>query len=209
MPGTQVSRLHGCEARTMLLKNKTIEGIQSGKITLIFRRWKKAGVKKGGTQMTQKGVIGIDDIRVVTEDRITERDATNAGFKSKEELLAQMYDRDEDLYKIRVHWVGEDPRKALRTNDKLSKKDLDEIIAKLKKLDTGSKRGNWTQLYLQMIHDQPNTHAAILAEQIGLTIPTFKPWVRKLKALGLTESLRPGYRLSPRGEKVLSELRRT
>jgi hypothetical protein len=58
-----------------------------------------------------------------------------------------------------------------------------------------------------MIHDQPNTHAAILAGQIGLDIPTFKPWVRKLKALGLTESLRPGYRLSPRGHKVLEALR--
>jgi hypothetical protein len=64
-----------------------------------------------------------------------------------------------------------------------------------------------TQLYLQMIHDQPNTHAAILAKQIGLDIPSFKPWVRKLKALGLTESLSPGYRLSPRGEKVLKALR--
>ena len=157
--------------------------------------------------MTQLGVIGIDDIQIVTEDQITERDAKKAGFKSKEELLAQMYNRDEDLYKIKVHWVGEDPRKALRTNDKLSKKEIDEIIGKLRKLDQNSQRGNWTQLYLQMIHDQPNTHAAILAGQIGLTIPTFKPWVRKLKALGLTESLRPGYRLSPRGEKVLEALR--
>jgi hypothetical protein len=193
----------------MLIRNTVLEQIKAGKITLIFRRWKKAGVKKGGTQMTQKGVVGIDDVQIVTEDQITERDAKKAGFQSKEELFSQMFDRDEDLYKIKVHWVGEDPRSALRTNDKLSKKDLDEIIAKLKKLDAGSKRGNWTQLYLQMIHDQPNIHAAILAEQIGLTIPTFKPWVRKLKALGLTESLRPGYRLSPRGEKVLSELRKT
>jgi len=191
----------------MLLKNKTIEGIQTGKITLIFRRWKKAGVKKGGTQMTQRGVVGIDDVYVVTEAQITERDARKAGFPSKDELLAQMYDRDEEIYKIKVHWVGEDPRKALRVNDKLSKKEIDEITSKLKKLDAGSQRGNWTQLYLQMIHDQPNTHAAILAGQIGLTIPTFKPWVRKLKALGLTESLRPGYRLSPRGKKVLAALR--
>jgi hypothetical protein len=191
----------------MLLKNKTIEGIQSGKITLIFRRWKKAGVKKGGTQMTQKGIVGIDDIRVVAENQITENDAKKAGFGSKEELMSQMYDRDEDIYKIKVHWVGEDPRKALRTNDKLSKKELDEIIGKLRKLDENSQRGNWTQLYLQMIRDQPNTHAQILAEQIGLNIPTFKPWVRKLKALGLTESLRPGYRLSPRGQKVLEALR--
>ena len=127
----------------MLLKNKTIEGIQSGKITLIFRRWKKPGVKKGGTQMTQKGVVGIDDVQVVTEDQISERDAKKAGFKSKDELLVQMYDRDEDIYKIKVHWVGEDPRKALRVNDKLSKKELDEIIGKLEKLDSGSQRGRW------------------------------------------------------------------
>jgi hypothetical protein len=191
----------------MLLKNKTIQSIQSGKVSLIFRRWKKAGVKKGGTQMTQLGVVGIDDVKIVTEDEITERDAKKAGFKSRDELIADLYDRDEDIYKIKVHWAGEDPRKALRTNNKLSKKEIGEIIGKLRKLDQNSQRRNWTQMYLQMIHDQPNIHAAILAEQIGLTIPTFKPWVRKLKALGLTESLRPGYKLSPRGEKVLTALR--
>ena len=193
----------------MLLKNNTIEGIESGRISLIFRRWKKAGVKKGGTQMTQLGVVGIDDVKVITEDKITDRDAKKAGFKSREALIDDLYNRDEDIYKIKVHWVGEDPRKALRVNDKLTKKEIDEIIGRLRKLDQNSQRGNWTQLYLQMIHDQPNTHAAILAEQIGLTIPTFKPWVRKLKALGLTESLRPGYRLSPRGQKVLMALRAT
>jgi hypothetical protein len=192
----------------MLLKNKTIEGIKTGKITLIFRRWKKAGVKKGGTQMTQLGVVGIDDVKIVTEDEITDRDAEKAGFKSRDDLIVDLYDRKEDIYKVKVHWVGEDPRKSLRSNDKLSKKEIDEIIGKLLKLDQNSQRGNWTQLYLQMIHDQPNTHAQILAEQIGLTIPTFKPWVRKLKALGLTESLRPGYRLSPRGQKVLKALRK-
>ena len=192
----------------MLIRNAVLNEIKAGRISLIFRRWKRAGVKKGGTQMTQLGVIGIDDVRVVAEDQITEGDAKNAGYKSKAELLEQMYDRDEDLYKIKVRWVGEDPRKALRDNDKLSKKELDEIIGKLRKLDENSQRGNWTQLYLQMIHDRPNTHAAILAGEIGLTIPTFKPWVRKLKALGLTESLRPGYRLSPRGQKVLAALRK-
>lgn len=191
----------------MLLRNKTIEDIQSGKVTLLFRRWKRAGVKKGGTQMTQKGVVGIDSINVVAENQITERDAKKAGFRSKAELLTDLYDRDEDIYRIGVHWVGEDPRKVLRTNDKLSNKELDDIIGKLRKLDENSQRGNWTRAYLQMIHDQPNTHAAILAEQIGLDIPHFKPWVRKLKALGLTESLRPGYRLSPRGHKVLDALR--
>jgi hypothetical protein len=195
----------------MLLKNKTVDDIKSGKVTLLFRRWKKCGVKAGGTQMTQRGVIGIDAVDVVDETKLTLKDAKAAGFATKQELLDQLYDRDGEpceLYRLKVRWVGEDPRKELRMNAKLSDKELKEIIEKLHQLDVRSQRGNWTQMYLQMIHDQPNTHAAILAEQIGLDIPTFKPWVRKLKALGLTESLRPGYRLSPRGEKVLSELRK-
>jgi hypothetical protein len=190
----------------MLIKNAVLEKIKNGEITLLFRRWKRAGVKAGGTQMTQMGVVGIDSVDVVTERKINEADARAAGYESKKALLADLYDRDENIYRIGVRWIGEDPRKALRTNDKLTKAELEEIIAQLLKLDAGSQRGNWTQAYLQMIHDQPNTHAQILAESIGLTIPTFKPWVRKLKALGLTESLRPGYRLSPRGQKVLDAL---
>ena len=190
----------------MLVKNAILDRIKVGETTLIFRRWKRPGVKAGGTQMTQLGVLGINSVDVVTEKQITDNDAKAAGFASKKELLADLYDRDEDIYRIGVHWVGEDPRKALRADDRLDKKELVEIIEKLRKLDLNSQRGYWSESYLQMIHDQPNTHAQILAESIGLTIPTFKPWVRKLKALGLTESLRPGYRLSPRGQKVLKAL---
>ena len=191
----------------MLLKANVLARIVAGDIDLVFRRWKRAGVKAGGTQMTQLGVIGIDSVNIVSEGEITAKDAKAAGFASKNDLVADLYDRKEDIYRIGVRWIGEDPRNALRTNDKLGKKELNEIIGKLQKLDAGSQRGNWTQTYLQMIHDQPNTHAGILAAQLGLDIPHFKPWVRKLKALGLTESLRPGYRLSPRGQKVLKALR--
>jgi hypothetical protein len=192
----------------MLIKNIILDRIIAGEISLIFRRWKKCGVKAGGTQLTQRGVLGIDAVEVIKESKITAADAEAAGFDSKKDLLASMPpDPELDIYRIRVRYIGEDPRKSLRTNDNLTKADLDDLLAKLQKLDAGSKRGPWTQSYLQMIHDQPNTHAKILAESIGLTIPTFKPWVRKLKALGLTESLRPGYRLSPRGEKVLAHLR--
>lgn len=194
----------------MLIKNVILDDIKAGRISLIFRRWKRPGVKAGGTQMTQRGVLAIDSVDVVTERKITDEDAIAAGFESKKELLAQLIERDEptEIYRIAVRFAGEDPRKELRQNADLSPDEIAEIIAKVRKLDAGSKRGNWTQMYLQMIHDQPNTHAAILAEQIGLDIPHFKPWVRKLKALGLTESLRPGYRLSPRGEKVLAAIRR-
>src|SRR5690606_23787034 len=194
----------------MLIKSKVLEGIKAGEISLIFRRWKKRGVKAGGTQMTQRGVIGIDAVDVLKESSITAKAAKAAGVDSRAALIESMPPDEEgrEDYRINVHGVGEDPRKALRTDADLTGGELKEIIDKLRHLDERSQRGAWTQQYLQMIHDQPKTHAKILAESIGLTIPTFKPWVRKLKALGLTESLRPGYRLSPRGEKVLEALRR-
>jgi hypothetical protein len=72
----------------MLIKNAVLNEIKAGRISLIFRRWKRAGVKAGGTQMTQRGVLGIDSVKIVTEKQITEKDAKAAGFVSKKELLA-------------------------------------------------------------------------------------------------------------------------
>jgi hypothetical protein len=41
-----------------------------------------------------------------------------------------------------------------------------------------------------------------MAAEMGLQKKPFKAQGRKLKALGLTESLEVGYRLSPRGARV-------
>src|SRR4030095_2987582 len=136
----------------MLIKTAVLDQIEAGRISLIFRRWKKPRIKAGGTQLTQSGLLAIDAVDVVTKKQITEKDAKAAGYKSKEALLADLYDRDEDIYRIGVHWAGEDSRKVLRQQSDLSEAELAGIIAKLRNLDTGSKRGNWTQLYLQMIH---------------------------------------------------------
>ena len=189
----------------MLIKDDVIEKIKSGEITVLFRRWSRPGAKAGGTQMTQGGVIGIDSVEVVTEEEITELDAREAGYGTKENLLDKLSYRDDPIYRLRVFFQGEDPRIALREN--LADDDLEEVIAKLDKLDKNSKRGAWTRSYLQVIQDMPATYSGMLADYLGLSIPEFKPWVRKLKALGLTESLERGYRLSPRGEKVLEVLR--
>jgi hypothetical protein len=151
-------------------------------------------------------VIGIDAVDVVNESDITDFDARSAGYASADDLLSHLNYRDDPIYKISVFFKGEDPRIALRVKDDLDDAELDEVIGKLEKLDKNSKRGDWTQNYLQVIQDMPNTHSSLLADYLGLSIPEFKPWVRKLKALGLTESLHPGYRLSPRGEKVLQAL---
>jgi predicted transcriptional regulator len=45
-----------------------------------------------------------------------------------------------------------------------------------------------------------------LAATLGRETQPFKRDVRKLKELGLTESLRVGYRLSPRGRALLARL---
>ena len=191
----------------MLIKDDVIEQIKTGEITVLFRRWKRPGVKAGGTQMTQGGVIGIDAVDVVAEDDITDLEAREAGYGSTVDLIEHLNYRDDPIYRIRVYFAGEDPRKALRKKADLTESELDEVIAKLDKLDKNSKRGAWTQEYLQLIHERPATYSGVLAKSLGIEIPQFKPWVRKLKALGLTESLEVGYRLSPRGEKTLVELR--
>ena len=191
----------------MLIKDEILDQIKAGGITLLFRRWKRPSAKAGGTQMTQLGVVGIDAVDVVAENEITDLDAREAGFASANDLIAHLNYRDDPIYRISVYFAGEDPRIALRENADLTESELAEIIEKLRQLDKNSKRGDWTQQYLQIIHDRPATYSGVLARSLGLEIPQFKPWVRKLKALGLTESLEVGYRLSPRGEKVLDALK--
>lgn len=187
----------------MLIKNEIIKRVITGEITILFRRWKRASVKSGGTQMTQMGVLGINSVDVVTERQINERDARNAGFTSTKDLLASLPNTSLDIYRISVRFIGEDPRIMLRQNDDLSENELGDIITKLAKMDARKTSGPWTQKYLDLIRDRPNTRAADLAESIGAETAKFKSRVRKLKALGLTESLEVGYRLSPRGQKLL------
>jgi hypothetical protein len=58
---------------------------------------------------------------------------------------------------------------------------------------------------LELIARHPETRAADLAPMLGRERLPFKADVRKLKELGLTESLRIGYRLSPRGRAALDD----
>lgn len=54
-----------------------------------------------------------------------------------------------------------------------------------------------------MIDEHPGRRAAELAALAGRETLAFKADVRRLKELGLTESLEVGYRLSPRGGALL------
>ncbi len=190
----------------MLIKDEVIEKIKTGEITVLFRRWSRPGAKTGGTQMTQGGVVAIDEVDVVEPDEITDLDARKAGYASVTDLLEHLAYRSDPIYRIRVYWAGVDPRIALRENADLTADELTDLLARLEKLDRGSKTGEWTRTFLQLIHDFPATYSGRLAKKVGMEIPKFKPMVRKLKSLGLTESLEVGYKLSPRGERVLAAI---
>ena len=103
---------------------------------------------------------------------------------------------------------GEDPRIALREEDDLTDDELAALRTKVDAMDARAETP-WAWATLELIRDHPAVLAADLGARLGLERDVFKPRVRRLKALGLTESLRIGYRLSPRGERVVDASGRT
>jgi hypothetical protein len=95
---------------------------------------------------------------------------------------------------------------VLREDAAVPDDELARIRARLARLDRASRHGPWTVTVLRLIAARPGVRAADLAASLGRETQPFKADVRKLKQLGLTESLDVGYRLSPRGRAVLERL---
>lgn len=168
-------------------------------------------VRVGGTMHTAVGVLAVVAVDRVEAGAVTTRESRRAGYRSVDELLAedarnQARGREGDLYRIRLRYVGDDPRTALREDVDLDPAALADIAARLERLDRASSHGPWTLQVLELVRDRPATLAATLAESIGRDRDSFKLDVRKLKNLGLTESLPTGYRISPRGAVVLHHI---
>jgi hypothetical protein len=192
----------------MLFRPSTLKGIADGTVTRAYRRWDRPRVRAGGRQRTPAGVVAFDAVALVERESLTEADARAAGLSGLDELL-ELVDRRPagEIYRIDLRLAGPDPRVALRD----STPDDAEVAAlsrRLERLDRASRHGPWTIQVLRAIDEQPGVRAADLAAGFGRARDPFKLDVRKLKELGLTESLRPGYRLSPRGRAVLGSLER-
>jgi hypothetical protein len=110
----------------------------------------------------------------------------------------------DDLVVLRIAFHREEPTAPVP----LPPLDDDAIDARLDRLDARSPTGPWTRATLDLIARRPGVRAADLAAELGRERLPFKADVRKLKRLGLTESLEVGYRLSPRGRAVVDRLRR-
>lgn len=187
----------------MLIKRQVLDRIAAGEIDLVFRRWRKPTVKSGGTLVTAVGTLAIESVEPVSLSSLRAADAARAGFDTLAELKRRLSTREGTVYRIALGLAGPDPRIALRAERFESPGAAADVIEALARLDRASKSGAWTARYLRLIAAHPGVRAADLAGGEGLTKKEFKPRVRRLKALGLTESLETGYQLSPRGESLL------
>ena len=184
--------------------------IADGSVTLTFRRWKRRQVIAGHRYRTGHRIVGrvmieVDDVQEVDPAAISDADALRAGFPDAEALAGQLRGQpDLPVYRIEFHVVDEpDPRSVLAAQAELTVADREEIARRLARLDRASSHGPWTRAVLEVIAARPATRAADLAAGFGRETQPFKNDVRKLKNLGLTESLEVGYRLSPRGRRYL------
>ena len=192
----------------MLFRPSTLERIARGEVTVAFRRWKRPMVRAGGTQRTHLGVVAFTSVEAVDVAMLTAKDAREAGFDSLAALLeAQGTDGEGAIYRIGLHLAGPDPRVALRHDAELSGEARASLEARLRRLDAASLAGLWTAAALRLIAEHQGRRAGDLAPLAGMEMLPFKRNVRKLKELGLTESLEVGYRLSPRGEAYLQGAR--
>jgi len=187
----------------VLLREEALNRIRSGRVSIVFRRWRYARVRAGTKLRT---MIGLIEIRSVAEvPSVDETDARLAGYDTVDALRADIPgDAAYPLFRMEVGYAGPDPRIALRQSLP-SRDELASLIARLDKMDGSSRRGPWTRTILALIAERPATRAGDLFASAGYPdLRTFKRDVRRLKELGLTESLDVGYRLSPRGAAVLS-----
>jgi hypothetical protein len=190
----------------MLLKQATLAGIAAGTITCAYRRWRKPLVRAGSTFRTSIGVIAVDHIEPTTLDAITASGVRHAGYRSRAALIAALRRGTGDIYWIRLRRVGVDPRIALRARKRWTKDQLVDIKKRIERFDRASPTGPWALKTLRLIAKYPGVRAADLAAKLGSATLPFKVRVRRLKELGLTESLEVGYRLSPRGAALLKHL---
>jgi len=186
----------------MLFKQEILDRIRTGEITLAFRRWRRPTVKSGGRLRTAIGELAIERVSKIEADAISDSEARRAGFPDRATLLAELARREGEVYRIELRFAGADRRIALRKNDRIGEAELARIAGRLAKMDSG-RQGKWVLGVLRLIEKHPARRASDLAAMCGMDTPGFKRRVRQLKELGLTESLETGYRLSPRGVRVL------
>lgn len=156
-------------------------GVADGTITVTFRAWKRPLVKVGGRYGVGPTTVEVTALTTVSLESVPLDDRARLGAT-------------DPVWRVDFHRVEPEVKAPLSHT---------ELDARLARLDRASSNGAWTRSTLRLIREQPGVVSTVLAEQLGRERFAFKADVRKLKALGLTESLEVGYRLSPMGKAYL------
>ncbi|MET0839930.1 MAG: hypothetical protein ABWY19_14170 [Marmoricola sp.] len=188
----------------MLIRPADLARIRDGEVDLAFRRWERPRLLVGTRMRTAVGLLEVTSVDQV--DDISDEDAARAGAPRDQLLKLMEKKAPAPIWRVGLRYAGDDPRVALRNDDALTAEQRAELAARLERLDRASKHGPWTRDVLALIAANPARRAPDLAAERGRETAPFKRDVRKLKELGLTESLEIGYRISPRGSAVLDGL---
>lgn len=181
-----------------------MRGLADGTVTHTYRRWAVVRVRAGSTMRTRVGVVEVTAVDPVSLGSVDDDAARGAGFRSGTAARAWIERRGEGaLYRVGLRLAGPDPRVALREDDDLDAAAVDAVRVRLARMDRAAPEP-WTRAYLELIAARPAVVARTLAADLGMERDPFKIRVRRLKELGLTESLDVGYRLSPRGRAYLT-----
>ena len=177
------------------------EGILEGRITVSFRNWKHPHAAAGGVyRLRPAGAVKVTEVRSVRLSDIEPDDLRRSGFDTVA-AVAEFLRLPESATVTRVEFeLTEEP--GAKPPPELS---IDTVVTRLQATDRRSKTP-WTADVLTLIGAHPATRAGDLAPEMGWETPVFKANVRKLKALGLTESLETGYRLTDLGEQVAAPM---
>lgn len=180
----------------MLFEKRLRDGLLDGTISVAFRRWRRPQVVPGGRYRLggSAGRVVVESIEAVEPSAISADDARRAGFAAPADVLNDVGPDKGQVYRVTFGAVEADPRDALRESDA----DLDALAKRVQRIDGA-------EATLRAIAAQPGVRAADLMGPLGWSeLLPFKLHVRRLKALGLTISLRTGYQLSARGAAYLA-----
>ena len=221
----------------LLFKKPFFAGLQSGAITLTFRRWQKPHVRPGGRYRCHPiGVLEVDAVDLIRVSEIDEDAARRSGFESRDALLAYMragpggpLRATTRVHRVALHHGGDGDRVAIALDETTSvyrvalhhggdgdrvELALEATLAKADvaaikaKLARLDRTTRWTAKTLAIIAKHPRVAASKLAAKLGRETLPFKIDVRKLKKLGLTQSFEVGYEISPRGRAYLAAIKR-
>jgi hypothetical protein len=189
----------------MLFTEDAARGLAEGTITLTFRAWSRPHAKAGGRYRTCGLLLEVHAVSQIDPRTITDADARRAGSPSASILREKLQEQGHDgrVWRVEFRCLGPDDRIARRNDATLDAEKLSKIEARLSRMDQRSSTGSWTRKTLQLIESHPGVVSTVLARRMKMERPDFKINVRKLKELGLTESLEVGYRLSPLGKAFL------